>query len=216
MASESWQLDRLAFIQYALLQAGAGDLASAESLFEVRDQLSPWAEALLMLTLEQLSPGSQEARTLASDLESTAIRSSTGVHWEEASPSPQNMTTPADHQRHGGVRPGPARSRHTLDGRCGALLDGASPGKWGLGFDLRQCLDVDGAQPGDQGHRRAGWQFCLLGYAQQPASCQRAGRRGWQPCASVCAARPALSRGSQRVADRAPGGQRTALLHRRA
>ncbi len=94
MASESWQLDRQAFIQYALLQAGAGDLASAQSLYEVRDQLNPWAEALLMLTLEQLSPGSQEARTLASDLESTAIRSSTGVHWEEASPNHQNMTTP--------------------------------------------------------------------------------------------------------------------------
>jgi hypothetical protein len=94
MASETWQLDRQAFIQYALLQAGAGDLASAQSLFEVRDQLSPWAEALLMLTLEQLSPGSQSARTLASDLESTAIRSSTGVHWEEESPNPQNMTTP--------------------------------------------------------------------------------------------------------------------------
>jgi hypothetical protein len=94
MVSESWQLDRQAFIQYALLQAGAGDLASAQSLYEVRDQLNPWAEALLMLTLEQLSPGNQEARTLASDLESTAIRSSTGVHWEEASPNPQNMTTP--------------------------------------------------------------------------------------------------------------------------
>ncbi len=94
MTSETWQLDRLAFIQYALAYAGAGDLSGAQALYEVRDQLSPWAQALLALTLEQLSPGSQAARTLFSDLESTALRTASGVHWEEKTPGWQNMTTP--------------------------------------------------------------------------------------------------------------------------
>jgi uncharacterized protein YfaS (alpha-2-macroglobulin family) len=94
MATEPWQLDRLAFIHYALANAGVGDLPGAQALFEVRDRLSPWAQALLALTLEQLSPGGQAARTLFSDLESTAIRSASGVHWEEETPARQNMTTP--------------------------------------------------------------------------------------------------------------------------
>ncbi|MGW8252025.1 MAG: alpha-2-macroglobulin family protein, partial [Anaerolineales bacterium] len=94
MSSETWQLDRLAFIQFALAQAGSGDLAGAQALFDVRDRLSSWSQALLALTLEQLSPGTQAVRTLFSDLESTAIRTSSGVHWEDESPGWQNMTTP--------------------------------------------------------------------------------------------------------------------------
>ena len=64
MSSETWQLDRLTFIHYALAQAGAGDLAAAQSLYDMRDQLSPWGAALTALVLDQLSPGSQEARQL--------------------------------------------------------------------------------------------------------------------------------------------------------
>ncbi len=94
MSSEGWQLDRLAFVQFALASVGAGDLAGAEALFEARSQLSPASTALLALTLEQLSPGSQSARTLFSDLESNAIRSATGAHWEDKSPGWQNMSTP--------------------------------------------------------------------------------------------------------------------------
>lgn len=94
MASEAWQLDRLAFSYFALAQAGQGDLAGTEALFEVRDQLSPWGQAFVALTLEQLSPGSQMARTLYSDLEASALRSATGAHWEEKQPGWQNMTTP--------------------------------------------------------------------------------------------------------------------------
>ena len=33
-------------------------------------------------------------RTLFSDLESTALRTASGVHWEEETPGWQNMTTP--------------------------------------------------------------------------------------------------------------------------
>jgi hypothetical protein len=95
MATENWQLDRLAFVQFSLTSVGAGDLVGAEALFEVRSRLSPASDALLALTLETLSPGNQSTRTLFSDLESTAIRNATGVHWEEESPGWQNMSTPA-------------------------------------------------------------------------------------------------------------------------
>jgi uncharacterized protein YfaS (alpha-2-macroglobulin family) len=93
MSTETWQLDRLAFIHYALAQAGAGDLAAAQGLYEVRDQLSPWGVALTALILEQLDPGSQEARSLFSDLEATALRSGTGAHWEESATEYRNLTS---------------------------------------------------------------------------------------------------------------------------
>jgi uncharacterized protein YfaS (alpha-2-macroglobulin family) len=91
---DDWRLDRLVFEHFALAQAGAGDLSAAESIFEVRDQLNPWAQALLALTLENLSPGSDQANTLISDLESTALRSAAGAHWEDKAQSWHNMSTP--------------------------------------------------------------------------------------------------------------------------
>ncbi len=92
--AETWQLDRLAFVNFVLAQAGAGSPAEAESMYQLRDQLSPWAQALLALTLEGYAPGSQSVRTLVSDLQASAIRSATGAHWEELAPSYINMATP--------------------------------------------------------------------------------------------------------------------------
>jgi uncharacterized protein YfaS (alpha-2-macroglobulin family) len=86
-------LDRLAFITFALMQAGQPNLVVPPALFAVRDQLSPWAQALLVLTLENATPGSAQARTLISDLQATASRSATGVHWENTHPYWQNMTS---------------------------------------------------------------------------------------------------------------------------
>ncbi len=93
MLAEGWQLDRLAFEQYALAQAGSGDLSGAQALFEMRLLLSPWAQALLALTLEGLSPGSPQAQTLISDLQAGALLSSTGAHWEDQNLGWWNMST---------------------------------------------------------------------------------------------------------------------------
>jgi uncharacterized protein YfaS (alpha-2-macroglobulin family) len=92
-ASETWALDRLAFENYALVQSGTGDLASANQLYAVRDQLSPWAEGFLALSLNPVSSSSQQIPTLISDLQASAIRSATGVHWEAENPDWRNMTS---------------------------------------------------------------------------------------------------------------------------
>jgi uncharacterized protein YfaS (alpha-2-macroglobulin family) len=84
MVTETWQFDRLVFQHYVLAIAGsveAGDLQASQELFQERGRLSAWSRALLALTLEQLSPDSQAARTLLSDLESSAIRSASGAFW---------------------------------------------------------------------------------------------------------------------------------------
>jgi alpha-2-macroglobulin len=94
MASQNWQLDRLAFQHFALSQAGAGDLAGTSALFESRDRLSAWAQALLGMTLESFSHANPQTLLLISDLQSKAIRSGTGVHWESLNNTWQNMDTP--------------------------------------------------------------------------------------------------------------------------
>jgi uncharacterized protein YfaS (alpha-2-macroglobulin family) len=91
--TEAWMLDRLAFENYALKQAGAGDQDSTNQLYQVRDQLSPWAEALLALSLDLFSSSSPQVPTLVSDLQATAVRSASGVHWETTNPDWRNMTS---------------------------------------------------------------------------------------------------------------------------
>ncbi len=90
---EPWQLDRLAFESYALGQAGQPNQNLLQGLFDRRDELNPWAQALLALALEQQSPGNTLGDTLLSDLQATALRSATGVHWENVEPGWQNMTS---------------------------------------------------------------------------------------------------------------------------
>ncbi len=93
MLSDSWQLDRLAFEHFALAQAGSGDPSGTSSLFNLRDQLSPWARAFLALSLESLVAGDERVDLLLSDLEATALRSASGAHWEGGNAA-VNMETP--------------------------------------------------------------------------------------------------------------------------
>jgi uncharacterized protein YfaS (alpha-2-macroglobulin family) len=91
---ETWQLDRLAFIQFVLAESGQADPSGLLELYRQRDLLSAWSQALLAAGLEIANPGSSEARDLASNLETSAIRSASGSHWEESSPDSHNMQTP--------------------------------------------------------------------------------------------------------------------------
>jgi len=89
----SWEYDRAAFIHFALSEANKPVVDLAFSLYDFRDQMNPWGQALLALTLDTFYPGSDESNTLFSNLQSTAIRSATGVHWDESSAGWQNMSS---------------------------------------------------------------------------------------------------------------------------
>ncbi|MBE9524144.1 MAG: alpha-2-macroglobulin, partial [Chloroflexi bacterium] len=82
MLTTGWQLDRLAFEYFVLAQLNTGARIGADGLYTVRDQLSPWANALLALTYEKYDPDDERIDILLSDLEATAQRSATGTHWE--------------------------------------------------------------------------------------------------------------------------------------
>ncbi|MBC8506863.1 MAG: Ig-like domain-containing protein [Anaerolineales bacterium] len=92
----TWRLDRNAFIQYVLVQAGNGGLdrvaSDANELYLHRDRLSSWGQAMLAMTIDGINSGDERVATLFSDLNSTAVRSATGTHWE-GSDTWRNMET---------------------------------------------------------------------------------------------------------------------------
>ena len=80
----AWQLNRQAFVLYALARSGAPDVARSATLFESRERLDYYARAFLALTLNTIDPN-DTGRTdvLVSDLVNGAVASATGMHWEE-------------------------------------------------------------------------------------------------------------------------------------
>jgi uncharacterized protein YfaS (alpha-2-macroglobulin family) len=94
MTTPAWQLDRLAFQHYALVNAGFGDLAGLDSLYMVNDQFAPWAQALLALSIDSLSPSDERVKILLSNLQTSAIRSASGAHWESDSGGVYNLSSP--------------------------------------------------------------------------------------------------------------------------
>ena len=79
---DDWQLDLLAFEAYVLQITGGVENNVVDTLYEGREHLSPWAKALLALTIAEISSPDERVSELFSNLEATAIRSATGAHWE--------------------------------------------------------------------------------------------------------------------------------------
>lgn len=91
--SSTWQLDRLAFDYLVLSLTGEDITETAKDFFDVRDQLSPYAKSFLALTLGNDNPEDIRIETILSDLETSAIQSETGVHWQ-GKDVPANLDTP--------------------------------------------------------------------------------------------------------------------------
>jgi alpha-2-macroglobulin len=91
---EAWQLDRLAFADYALQISSGVATSDLDTLYGERDRLSPWAQAQMALAIADASPGDPRAAELLSNLETTAIRTSSGVHWESGALDWHNPGTP--------------------------------------------------------------------------------------------------------------------------
>lgn len=85
--SDAARLSRLAFIHFVLAHTGNPDAAALQALYERREQLSPWAQALLALALELQQPGGTQAQSMYAEVEGRAIRTASGAHWEEQTPT---------------------------------------------------------------------------------------------------------------------------------
>ena len=79
---EVWELDRLAFQIYALRDSGMRLTGQVDAVFNRRSDLSPWALGLFAMALNRIDGGSGRVDTLLGDLETSAVRSETGVNWE--------------------------------------------------------------------------------------------------------------------------------------
>jgi alpha-2-macroglobulin len=78
----AWKLDRLTFLTHALRNQTYDLSPTLDGLYARRTELSPWALGLLALTLQEQSGTSARVNTLIADLEGSAIRSATSVHWK--------------------------------------------------------------------------------------------------------------------------------------
>jgi hypothetical protein len=82
--SETWRLNRQAFMLYALARTGAPDVARTSNLYELRDGLGRYAKAYLALTLHAIDETDlPRINTLIDDILSDAIVNAAGIHWEE-------------------------------------------------------------------------------------------------------------------------------------
>jgi len=76
------KLDEITFIQFVLSQANTFNEATIRSLIEARDRMSPSSKALLAYVLDDANPADARVHDLISNLESSAVLSASGAHWE--------------------------------------------------------------------------------------------------------------------------------------
>ena len=74
-------LETRAFMAYALEESGGSNGRNVEQIFSERGNLQPYGRALLALTL-RLRNDEARARSMATDIEQSAISDSVLVHWE--------------------------------------------------------------------------------------------------------------------------------------
>ncbi|MEN4041440.1 MAG: Ig-like domain-containing protein, partial [Anaerolineaceae bacterium] len=87
------ELNRLAFHNFALQQAGVQDPA-LENLVNFYEDMDAWAQGLLALTLAGNDPQDSRARQILMGIKDAVRRSASGVHWEQRNPSPALFCTP--------------------------------------------------------------------------------------------------------------------------
>ncbi|RIK38322.1 MAG: hypothetical protein DCC55_21480, partial [Chloroflexi bacterium] len=85
----NWLLNEMAFMNFVLSEMGAGDPGRASTLYEVRERLSYYGQALLAMTLANLAQTENGAvadpriDTLLDNLFGAARLSATGASWHE-------------------------------------------------------------------------------------------------------------------------------------
>ncbi|MGQ9501556.1 MAG: Ig-like domain-containing protein [Anaerolineae bacterium] len=79
----TYAANQQAWLLYVLAEAGQASADYLEELYTYRARLSWYARAYLAMALQRQGYGTDWINTLLSDLNSAAILSATGAHWEE-------------------------------------------------------------------------------------------------------------------------------------
>ncbi len=77
-------LDWQVWLNYVLAEARMPNQAKIDALYELRGNLSQYAQALLILSIGTTDASDARIKTLFADLNANAIQSATGAHWEES------------------------------------------------------------------------------------------------------------------------------------
>lgn len=91
--SEQHALHSQATILYVLALADQPDVSRTVQLYDARQGMQHWAQALLAQTLWRIDPADSRLANLKSDLTTAAILNATGAHWEEDAPDRWNWNT---------------------------------------------------------------------------------------------------------------------------
>ena len=78
-----WQLNRQAFYLYVFARNGEPVLPELDALLAQRLEMDYWARSFMLMAYHQLDPDNGAVAQLVSDLQTAAIVSATGAHWEE-------------------------------------------------------------------------------------------------------------------------------------
>lgn len=88
-----WQLNRQAFVLYALALAGAPDVGRTNALFESYERLNLYGLAFLTNALHRINRNDTRLDTLASVFLRDAVTSATGINWQERDRDYYNWNT---------------------------------------------------------------------------------------------------------------------------
>ncbi|MDJ0754561.1 MAG: Ig-like domain-containing protein [Ardenticatenaceae bacterium] len=91
--NERARLNREAFVTYVLAHTGRQPTAEINALYDERPKLDLYARSLLARAMHELDEGDPRLETLKADLNSAAILSATGAHWEEERLDYRNWNT---------------------------------------------------------------------------------------------------------------------------
>jgi len=85
ISTETWRLNRQAFLLYALARTDRPNIAQTTLLFDYYPRMSLYAQAYLAVAFNRLSVRQEDQiETLVNNLVSNAVLSATGAHWEES------------------------------------------------------------------------------------------------------------------------------------
>src|SRR5439155_5915256 len=76
-------MNRLSFTLYVLAKANSANVSLMDNLFTRREKMNLFARAFLVQSYNLIRGDTNKTNTLLSDLQTAAIVSVTGTHWEE-------------------------------------------------------------------------------------------------------------------------------------
>ncbi len=89
----TWRLNRQAFYAYVLARGEMNVSAELDALHAQRLEMDHWARAFLLMAYLEIDPSAPQIADLISDLQTGAILSATGAHWEDTAPDWWNWST---------------------------------------------------------------------------------------------------------------------------